>query len=145
MEVEDTAQNTVGLQRGGRGLGQVVGAAGGGHTGTRPGCWGCCGGCPCPPDLALAMIKCFHTWLLRRQESGCWAGLEEGQKMREKPPLSSPACLLLPEAPSSAAASAPGRSVWPMKAGDCSGPITCLSGGQKSQGLVGFQDISSPG
>ena len=28
MEVEDTAQNTVGLQRGGRGLGQVVGAAG---------------------------------------------------------------------------------------------------------------------
>lgn len=80
------------------------------------------------------------------EKAGKWplGGLEEGQETRGTPrPRPSPACLLLPESPSSAAASDPGRSVRPVKAGACSGPVTCLSGGPESQGLVGLQDTGA--
>lgn len=90
VKVEDTAQNSVGLPERRAGAGSGCGGCGSHRRwahGNQAGALGCCGGCPRPPDLTLAMIKCFHTWLLRRQESGRWAGLEEGQKMREEPPV----------------------------------------------------------
>ena len=145
--MEDTAQNAVGLPEG---------------TGAGSGC----GGCRQPQAVGTrepSRGAGVPWWLSSSPRPGCgddqmlshmalekagkWplGGPGGGAENERRAPCLSPACLLLPESPSSAAASAPGRSVRPVKAGDCSGPITCLSGGQKSQGLAGSQDISPPG
>lgn len=118
-------------------------ATGGGHTGTRPGRWGAAVAVLVPrPDFGDDQML-SHMAL---EKAGKWplGGPGGGAENERRAPRPSPACLLLPESPCSAGASAPGRSVQPVKAADCSGPITCLSGGQKSQGLVGFQEVSPP-
>lgn len=147
VKVEDTAQNSVGLpeRRAGAGSG--------------------CGGCRQPqavgtrePGRGAGVLR----WLsssprpdfgddqmlshMALEKAGKWplGGPGGGAENERRAPRPSPACLLLPESPCSAGASAPGRSVQPVKAADCSGPITCLSGGQKSQGFVGFQEVSPP-